>query len=357
MDSVTRAQRYIDSAINAEVNRAASAARGCRNDSLFRAAASLGGWVAIGAMSPALARATLVEAARTSGLAREDGEAAVNHTIDSGLKRGLMSPKSLPPEIEHEAIRGAHPLIDPAVAKKAEERAKEMAKEAHAMRVEARRLLTTADLLESTALAILDNPLAMAELERRRISNEAIARFGLGFCMWPIPTKSWPDRRLGYVPSISIQWRDEEGELDTLQFKHLNDHPVKYHWHEDIGGGKLFNSQVTREDLRRIIVVEGALNAITLWSHGFENVVALPSESGWRPEFVDMLAKFPDVVVALDPGALNFAIDKVVASIPHARVAQLPMDPDDFLIASGGDVYSLDYFFRTAEGMKCATRS
>jgi putative DNA primase/helicase len=87
--------KYVDSALAAEVRAVATAPSGQRNTRLNEAAVKLGGLVGAGVLSAADVRANLRRAAQESGLAKDDGLASVDKTIDSGLSFGMASPRDL----------------------------------------------------------------------------------------------------------------------------------------------------------------------------------------------------------------------------------------------------------------------
>ncbi|WP_084673913.1 bifunctional DNA primase/polymerase [Methylobacterium sp. WSM2598] len=88
---------YLSKALAAEIEAAASAAKGDRNDALNRAAYSLGQLVGAGALDDTDVRDRLLSAARVSGLVADDGEAAALATIESGVTKGAESPRPVPP--------------------------------------------------------------------------------------------------------------------------------------------------------------------------------------------------------------------------------------------------------------------
>lgn len=85
---------YLQAALNAELSAVASAGVGTRNASLFKAAARLGELAAGASLSIDLMVAGLLQAADACGLVRDNGAAAVEATIASGLRRGLANPRT-----------------------------------------------------------------------------------------------------------------------------------------------------------------------------------------------------------------------------------------------------------------------
>ena len=87
---------YARAALDRECAAVANCGNGARNATLFKAAASLGALAAGGALSPQAVVNALMDAARACGLVADDGRAAVEATIASGLKHGLESPRAIP---------------------------------------------------------------------------------------------------------------------------------------------------------------------------------------------------------------------------------------------------------------------
>lgn len=96
MVSVARdneAAHYVQAAVEGEISRVAQAAVGERNNTLNRAAFSLGQLVAGGELSHAEAVARLEEQGRSIGLAEEE----ISRTIQSALGAAKQSPRKVPP--------------------------------------------------------------------------------------------------------------------------------------------------------------------------------------------------------------------------------------------------------------------
>ena len=87
---------YVETAIQNELTKVCEAFEGARNDSLFKAACSIGGWLPDGHLSEAEAHKLLFQAAEESGYVESDGADAANSTISSGLKTSMASPRQIP---------------------------------------------------------------------------------------------------------------------------------------------------------------------------------------------------------------------------------------------------------------------
>lgn len=88
---------YAETALSREVDRVSNSAEGTRNDSLNRAAFSLGQLVAGGALSGDRVRVELVAAASVVGLSESEATA----TVRSGMTAGAASPRRAPVPATH----------------------------------------------------------------------------------------------------------------------------------------------------------------------------------------------------------------------------------------------------------------
>lgn len=91
-----REHAYARAALQRECAAVAGCGNGARNASLFKAAASLGALAAGGALSVQAVADALMDAASACGLVADDGCAAVEATIASGLRKGLERPRAIP---------------------------------------------------------------------------------------------------------------------------------------------------------------------------------------------------------------------------------------------------------------------
>lgn len=180
----------------------------------------------------------------------------------------------------------------------------------------------------------------LAALEREGISRGAASAFGLGWTTYGVGGRG--------IPALAIPWT-VRGETRAVQYRLLAaDVPGgRYRWH-DGSAPTLFNADaVVDPHDDTIIVVEGAKKACALWSHGVTSVCAVVNKGGWRIDYARPFARFDRVVFALDPDA--YAESQAAAlTIPGARVARLPMKPDDLLVSTHGDVDALWSFVQSA---------
>jgi DNA primase len=140
-------------------------------------------------------------------------------------------------------------------------------------------------------------------------------------------------------PALAIPWM-VQGELRALQYRLLGtpSHGGRYRWHEGSRTDTLYNADAVLEPQDdTILVVEGAKKCACLWSHGITSTCAVVNKSGWHAKFAPRFRRFARVVFVPDPDAWGEA-DAWARTVPGARVAHVPGKPDDFLVASGGDV-------------------
>jgi hypothetical protein len=87
---------YVDAATRGEVHNVAAAAVGTRNQTLFIAAARLGGFVAAGVLPEDNARAALIGACAGHVGVEGFDQAEAERTVESGLRHGTRRPRALP---------------------------------------------------------------------------------------------------------------------------------------------------------------------------------------------------------------------------------------------------------------------
>lgn len=118
----TARRGYVGAAITAETQRVAAAAEGTRNDSLNRAAFSLGTLVGAGHVDRATVEAELRAAANAAGLDATEIEATIRSGVDAGIREPRQIPERPAPRLlagEHEQhrvgpciIAGGHNIIN-----------------------------------------------------------------------------------------------------------------------------------------------------------------------------------------------------------------------------------------------------
>lgn len=94
--TLSRGEKYSQAALFNECAAVSGARPGARNTALNKAAFNLGTLVGAQELNETEARNGLVNSALLSGLARDDGEASVLATIESGMSAGKLAPRRLP---------------------------------------------------------------------------------------------------------------------------------------------------------------------------------------------------------------------------------------------------------------------
>ena len=90
-------QKYLDTALAAEVKKVSQAKDGGRKDALNVAALKCGHYIAGAGMNQDKVIDALMGAAEKSGLVDDDGEMSAKATIRSGLRAGKKTPRAVPP--------------------------------------------------------------------------------------------------------------------------------------------------------------------------------------------------------------------------------------------------------------------
>lgn len=178
------------------------------------------------------------------------------------------------------------------------------------------------------------HPEVCAALLRDGISGDAAMHFGFGYTVHQ------------GTRSLVIPWRyrHEDREIVTgVQYRAIlgdafDGGDPRYRWRLGSRGKALYNAAAILDPTDdTLVVVEGAKKASAMWGHHLTSTVAIASRTGWDPAWAPKVARFSRVIFALDPDAQTDAI-AAASTVPGARVAYLPMKPDDLLVATGGDV-------------------
>lgn len=175
------------------------------------------------------------------------------------------------------------------------------------------------------------------ELRGEGVSAEAAEHFGL-------EAGSYHGK-----PAMLIPWTIG-GRITALQYRlRVDDEGGRYRWRPG-SRPSLYNGDAAvapHDD--ELVVVEGAKKVASLWGHGVTSIVGIANKSAWRPEWGPLLStRFRRIVFALDPDATREAVEAARTVGESARVAQLPMKPDDLLRESGGNVDLLARFLELA---------
>ena len=206
-------------------------------------------------------------------------------------------------------------------------------------------------------------------LEKRKINQEFVDRFGLGYA----PSSGLLDYLLPSDPvSSGLFVKNDRGEvydrfrrrlmfpiwnergkviafggraLGDAQPKYLNSAESPLYTKSYVLYG-LHVARAAAQKAGRMVVVEGYFDCLSLHQNGIENVVASCGTS-LTPHQVGLAARYvPEVVMNYDPDAagqtaMRRSIELLLAKNLRVRILKLPqgLDPDDFVRKEGGEVY------------------
>lgn len=143
------------------------------------------------------------------------------------------------------------------------------------------------DEIEQAHTSLLQNGDALKYLHSRKLSMEAINYFRLGLSVEGSVTWLWFPYFINGVP-VNVKKRA------------LPPHPKAF---KKIVGGisSLYNVDTLAPNTEDIVIVEGEMDCIALWSAGMRNVVSVPDGAGtFRPEDIDKLDKVSKIYIVPD---------------------------------------------------------
>lgn len=181
---------------------------------------------------------------------------------------------------------------------------------------------------QAQGAALLTEPAALADLAARGIDLEVAMAFRLGFTR----------RFVGghRCAAVSIPWV-VGGETVAVQYRFLSGEVSRYRFHPGTAGDLWNHDELARRRDTSIVIVEGALKALTVISQGIDSVVAVANKQAAPrvvAEHVAALAVFERVYICLDPDARCEARQAAI-SLPNARIVDLPEKVDDWLVRRG----------------------
>lgn len=182
------------------------------------------------------------------------------------------------------------------------------------------------------------------------IDVDSIIKYKLGCC------PRCPTDRDGR-PSYTIPVFDRDGKtLINIRHRLIGaDNGSKYRPHMAGLGTQLFGSSVLNENYQRVIVAEGEKKCIILNQYGFPSVGTM-GKNVWKKQWLDWFEGVGEVVVALDPDAMESAwklgaiLQTSISGV--VRVAQFPVKPDDMIVRYGATTDDVDCFLRWARPVK-----
>lgn len=178
-----------------------------------------------------------------------------------------------------------------------------------------------------------ENHLVLEYAENRGFTEETIRHFGL------FASKAGGKVGLG-IPFF------EDDRVVLVKSRILDPGDGPKYMRRKGGKSALFNAQAI-QDSNQVVIVEGELDAISLWQMGIRNVVSTSTGSGAFPdEWKDILVNVTDVVIWYDPDEAGQSGAAMVAKelgYHRCRYATLPeqhqdhKDPNGMMVALGED--------------------
>lgn len=303
--SSEKLKAYTEKAYLDEINTLALATEGCRNDTLNRAAFSLGQFIQAGLLDQSEIETTLLSIATQSGLSEREAWT----TLQSGLKAGMNNP------------RDNWPDDNPSPEQPAQSEAKPPT-------------LPRNDLTYHKAV----EPHLGTIQDRWGISPETVELFKVGYCE-ACPTST-------YSASYTLPYY-QSGDLLDIRHRLLSPNGQGVYRPETEGlPPHIFNIEAAQED-DFVLLVNREPGAMLLYGEYGLPVVGLPST--FRKEWVAEFDGLKRVFIALDPGQ-EVAARNIARLMAHrgldARVCSLPFSPRDMLVKYG---CSLGEFIRFIE--------
>lgn len=198
---------------------------------------------------------------------------------------------------------------------------------------QARKLLAEAQWHRQYADALDSHAEAVEYLEQRGVPKAVAMYFEVGY------------RDAPWGPCISIPWAVGD-QVRGIQYRIMGgEGGNRYRWDERAHGNPtIYNADAVSESKKPLWIVEGALKALVLITHGLESV-ALVNKSGWKAGWAGKFRHRP-VFVCLDPDAREEGQAAVVDIGGNAKLVDLPRKPDDLIVVWGWTAQALEDFAR-----------
>lgn len=170
--------------------------------------------------------------------------------------------------------------------------------------------------------------------------EETINTYLLGYCeRCPMDKKH---RSSFTIPIIN------GGKLENIRHRLTNaTDGDKYRPHMPDLGLQLFNADQLEKARKRIIIVEGEKKSIIAAQAGFPNV-GITGNRSFKREWLEWFDHINEVIVALDPDAMESAYRLGAMFDGRARVAQLPAKIDDMIVKYEAGADDIEYHLRWA---------
>jgi len=183
------------------------------------------------------------------------------------------------------------------------------------------------------------NPMLMDYWLEEGITAESIKRYQLGYCS-SCPT--YRDSPSHTIPFIN------RGQLVNIRHRLIRPNGSgKYRPHAAGLGSALFNVDLLDQAKGRVVIVEGSKKSIVTAQAGFSNV-GISGKRTFHREWLPWFAHVGEIIVALDPDAMQSAFRLAAMFDKRARVAALPAKIDDMITMYGASPSDIEGFFACA---------
>lgn len=183
------------------------------------------------------------------------------------------------------------------------------------------------------------NPMLMDYWLEEGITAESIKRYQLGYCS-SCPT--YRDSPSHTIPFIN------RGQLVNIRHRLIRPSGSgKYRPHAAGLGSALFNVDLLDQAKGRVVIVEGSKKSIVTAQAGFSNV-GISGKRTFHREWLPWFAHVGEIIVALDPDAMQSAFRLAAMFDKRARVAALPAKIDDMITMYGASPSDIEGFFACA---------
>ena len=177
-----------------------------------------------------------------------------------------------------------------------------------------------------------------SELKRRGITDEVITAFSISF---------GTDLPFAFKEGLVIPIRHPNGEFHFNKYRrsYLNN-SIKQKYAYDIGSRTaLFGADKLTEEHSYVVITEGEMDALVLWSKNIPAVSSTGGAQSFQPDFVDLIENRKVYICYDNDDAGAVGVVKTLELIPDAYVVFVPevigvKDISDFC-ARGGDFHAL----------------
>lgn len=172
------------------------------------------------------------------------------------------------------------------------------------------------------------------------MTDALIDEYRLGIC-YKCPTKR--DRSSLAIPVVNGGW------LVNIRHRLITDGGDKYRPHRANLGNTLFGADDVYSDSESsILIVEGEKKRIIVKSQLGGRVVGTMGKSGFRRAWASRFTHIDEVLICLDPDALDKAREMATWFDDRARIVDVPVKSDDFFTRYHGTAEQFREFLKMA---------